>query len=236
MPHRLSVDDAGRWAVRRWTASTAELHAAAAPDPARPEVWVVEVTDAALVLGSSQRGLADPLRHWVDDHGVELEVVVRRSGGGVVFVAPGEQVWIEVFVPHGDARWSDDVRASAGWLGEAWAEALAAVLPGRDIAVHHGGLDRTPWSELVCFGGAGPGEVLLDGHKVVGISQRRGRSVARFQCTALLQWQPEVFGPLGELVGVELPGSLVELRAVAAAIPVDAAALTAAVLRALQTR
>lgn len=34
----------------------------------------------------------------------------------------------------------------------------------------------------MCFAGVGAGEVLLDGRKVVGISQRRARDGARFQC------------------------------------------------------
>ncbi len=41
---------------------------------------------------------------------------------------------------------------------------------------------RTPWSSLVCFAGLGPGEVTVDGRKLVGISQRRTRAGARFQC------------------------------------------------------
>ena len=41
---------------------------------------------------------------------------------------------------------------------------------------------RNTWSELVCFAGIAPGEVLLDGVKLVGLSQRRTRRGARFQC------------------------------------------------------
>jgi lipoate---protein ligase len=41
----------------------------------------------------------------------------------------------------------------------------------------------TPWSELVCFAGIGPGEVMLDGRKLVGLSQRRTRDGVRIQGT-----------------------------------------------------
>jgi lipoate-protein ligase A len=41
---------------------------------------------------------------------------------------------------------------------------------------------RTRWSPLVCFAGLGPGEVSAGGRKLVGISQRRTRAAARFQC------------------------------------------------------
>ncbi|HEX6785774.1 MAG TPA: hypothetical protein VF076_01140, partial [Acidimicrobiales bacterium] len=50
---------------------------------------------------------------------------------------------------------------------------------------------RTPWSPLVCFSGLGPGEVHAGGRKVVGISQRRTRGWARFQCAAYLRWDPD---------------------------------------------
>jgi hypothetical protein len=59
-------------------------------------------------------------------------------------------------------------------------------------AVHRGGLVTAPWSGLVCFAGLGAGEVTLGegGPKVVGVSQRRTRAVARFQCAVLLRWDP----------------------------------------------
>ena len=41
---------------------------------------------------------------------------------------------------------------------------------------------ETPWSELVCFAGVGPGEVLLGAGKLVGLSQRRTRHGIRVQC------------------------------------------------------
>ena len=41
---------------------------------------------------------------------------------------------------------------------------------------------------VVCFAGTGPGEVLVAGRKVVGISQRRTRAGARFQCSVPILW------------------------------------------------
>jgi hypothetical protein len=40
----------------------------------------------------------------------------------------------------------------------------------------------------VCFAGLAAGEVIVDGAKVVGISQRRTRAGARFQCSVPLRW------------------------------------------------
>jgi lipoate-protein ligase A len=66
-------------------------------------------------------------------------------------------------------------------IGEGWVEALRGVVDG-ELTVHRGPQVRTAWSELVCFAGLAPGEVLVDGVKLVGISQRRTRRGARFQC------------------------------------------------------
>jgi ABC-type uncharacterized transport system fused permease/ATPase subunit len=56
--------------------------------------------------------------------------------------------------------------------------------------VHTAGLVRTRWSPLVCFAGLGPGVVVVGGRKLVGLSQRRSRAGARFQCVLLRRWDP----------------------------------------------
>jgi hypothetical protein len=42
----------------------------------------------------------------------------------------------------------------------------------------------------VCFAGAGPGEVLVEDAKLVGVAQRRTRSAVRFQTMIHLRWRP----------------------------------------------
>lgn len=152
------------------------------PDPARRAVWVFDVTALAIVLGSTQR--PEVLRPDLD-----LDVVRRRSGGGSVLLVPGDVLWIDVVVPRGDVLWHDDVGRAAHWLGESWAKALAALgVAGADV--HRQGLVCGPWGSLVCFAGVGPGEVTIGGAKVVGISQRRTRAGARFQCAVHRHWDP----------------------------------------------
>ena len=56
-----------------------------------------------------------------------VDVVRRRSGGGVVLLVPGECLWLDVVVPRDDPRWDDDVARAMWWLGEVWCQALAAV-------------------------------------------------------------------------------------------------------------
>ena len=179
------------WAVERVSSSAAAFHARELPDPVERAVWVCDATGPALVLGSAQ---SDESVDRAACEAAGVDVVRRRSGGGAVLVVPGEVLWVDVVLPAGDPLWQDDVGRAFHWLGDVWAAALHDV--GVDAAVHRGGLLRTPWSHQVCFAGLGPGEVTVAGRKVVGISQRRTRRAARFQCAALARWDPAAIAPL----------------------------------------
>lgn len=112
-----------------------------------------------------------------------------------MLLQPGDALWVDVVLPVTDHRWTADVGRSAWWLGEAWQSALA-VLGVDGTSVHRDAMVRTAWSDRVCFAGIGGGEVVRDGRKVVGISQRRTRAVARFQCALYHHWRPEAHVPL----------------------------------------
>lgn len=168
------------------TGSIADFHARPIPEGlTEAEVWSFQPDGPALVLGSAQD-------HTVADADATaaagVDVVRRRSGGGAVFVDPAHSVWVDVIVPPTDPRWSDDVRRSVLWLGEAWQRALARV--GITTELYVDGLEKTPWGRLVCFAALGPGEVLVGERKLVGISQRRTRAGARFQCIVYDRWDP----------------------------------------------
>jgi lipoate-protein ligase A len=202
--------------------SAMAFHAREVPEPAMRSVWVGDATGPALVLGSAQ---ADAGVDRVACAAAGVEVVRRRSGGAAVLVVPGELLWVDLVVPVGDELWQDDVGRAFHWVGQAWAEALAAL--GIDAAVHRGALVRSAWSSTVCFAGLGPGEVTVGGRKVVGISQRRTRASARFQCAALLAWDPAALVPL-----LGLPARAAdELQDVAAGTGVALDPLLAALLR-----
>lgn len=149
------------------------------------EIWSFEPGHRALVLGSAQQHSTADLAATT---ATGTEVVRRRSGGGAVYVDPARCVWVDVVLPRHDPRWSDDVREATYWLGEAWRCALDEL--GFQTRLYRGGLEQTPWGRLVCFAALGPGEVLLGDRKVVGISQRRTRDGARFQCIAYDRWDP----------------------------------------------
>lgn len=165
-----------------------DFHARVVPDPAACELWSLEVDAPALVLGSSQRD------DVVDVDACALagvDVVRRRSGGGAVLLVPGEVAWLDVIVPHDAAVWSDDVHAPMRWLGDHIAAVASELLPDSEVRVHRGPMLATAWSSTVCFDGIGVGEVLLDGAKFVGISQRRTRHAARLQCCWYSGYDPE---------------------------------------------
>jgi lipoate-protein ligase A len=212
------------YGLRTFAGSAADFHARTIGDDPVPQVWVFDVTAPALVLGSGQRGggVADDAACAA----AGVDVVQRRSGGGVVLLVPGEVVGFDVVMPATDLHAvgvRDDVGASMAWLGGHVAVALADLGVAADV--HTGGmLACSAWCPLVCFAGIGPGEVLVDGDKLVGISQRRTRAGARFQCAVHARWSP---GALTPLLTAHPPAA--ELPPVATLGPTAAAALPAAV-------
>jgi lipoate-protein ligase A len=152
-------------------------------------VRVHHVSAPALVLGSRQSPAefaATPTR------GAEL--VTRRSGGGAVWLAPGEQLWVDVVVPVGDPLHSDDIRIAAHRMGDAWSGAL-----GSHTSTWRSEVTDPAASAIACFAGVGPGDVTLHGRKLVGISQRRTRHWSRFQCVAYRRWAP---GEMLRILGI----------------------------------
>jgi lipoate-protein ligase A len=205
--------------IVRHQGSVADLHAldpfaAGAPDV--PQLWWYEPDSPAVVLGSRQTPALLDLDRCAR---LGFDVVRRRSGGGVVLVVPDDLVWIDLVVPHGVAP--DDVRGSMVWAGEHWREALAPSLPtGSTLEVNDGPSRATPWSDLVCFAGVGPGEVLLGGRKLVGLSQRRTRHGLRIQ--GMVYRRPPAVD-VSELLLEPVPRAPLPEIAYVGAAPIDAA-------------
>jgi len=161
------------------TGTAASLHQRPFPADSTPELWRLVPTAAAIVLGSRQT--ADALRPEVV-RAAECEIAERTSGGGAVVVDPGRTLWVDVFIPDGGSLWSGDIGATFLAVGERWQKTLGGL-----------GLETELWSArpdpatadmgaVACFAGVGWGELLLDGQKVVGFSQRRTRWGAKVQC------------------------------------------------------
>jgi len=191
--------------------SAAEAHGRDLPDRVTRVVRVVEVDGSALVLGSTQPD-ADVDRRAASRLGVE--VVRRRSGGGAVLLDPGATTWIDVEIGRDDDLWEDDVGRAALWIGQAWVAALDMVGVGGAV-VHTGPMRPSDLGRVVCFAGLAPGEVTIDGSKVMGVSQRRTRAGARFQCAVPRRWD------IDRLVALVAPG----LERVGVSPDVDVAAV-----------
>lgn len=188
------------WACDSLSGTAQELHEADM-STTRRLLRLNSVTRPAIVLGSAQRAVR-AVEDAVELFGVDL--ARRRSGGGAVWLAPGEQCWIDLWLPANDPLWVSDVEQSSWWLGECWAQALTLLSAQTPLSaatrtslhaavpqVHRGPLLDRELSQIACFAGLGPGEITVDGRKVVGISQRRSRLGAKFQCVVYTQWDPE---------------------------------------------
>ena len=175
------------WPLEHLTGGAHDLHHRVLP--ARRGLWVCLPERPALVLGSSQ-AMATVDVEFCRSAGID--VVRRRSGGGGVYVHPTESLWVDVVIPRDDELWSDDIGRSMWWLGDAWMSALTDA--GMEhLSVHRGSMVSNDWSRTVCFAGLGPGEVLAgESGKVVGISQRRTREMARFQCIVYRSFDPDL--------------------------------------------
>ena len=164
--------------VEQRVGTVAELHALdpfGGDVPVAPSVWWCRPTDDAIVLGSRQHPElvdAEACRR------AELSIVRRRSGGGAVLLRRNSILWVDAVLPTGVAP--DDVRGSMVWIGECWRDVLETPATG-GLTVHDGAMQTSAWSELVCFAGVGPGEVMTGAGKLVGLSQRRTRHGIRVQ-------------------------------------------------------
>lgn len=168
-----------RWIVEHVEGSAQELHDL--PVRAHRLVRVHHVSARAVVLGSRQ---SPGELTAVPTQGVG--VATRRSGGGAVWLAPGEQLWVDVVLPVEDVLHSDDIRVAAHRIGDAWCATL-----GPHTRTWRAAPTADSASAVACFAGVGPGEVTFQGRKLVGISQRRTRHWSRFQCVAYHRWAPE---------------------------------------------
>jgi lipoate-protein ligase A len=204
------------WRTTHLTGGAGELHGRDLETGGRT-VTVLEVDRPALVLGSTQ-----PEEH-VDAAACAatgVDVVRRRSGGGAVLLLPGRSVWVDVTIARADPLWDDDVGRAAHWVGRGW-----AALGVDDPVVHTGRVVESRWSRRVCFAGVGPGEVLVGGRKLVGLSQRRTRDGARFQCALHRGWDPVGILGLLALDEEERGSGILELDDVATGLDLPAAAV-----------
>lgn len=212
------------FALAELTGDVAELVRPEPPADGLRRALLVRPAARAVVLGSAQRADALDLERCA---AAGVAVVQRRSGGGAVVVAPDAQVWLDVFVPASDPRADADVARAAFWLGDLWAAAIASLTGGTGLAVHRGGVVAGRFSRTACFSGLGPGEVTLDGRKVVGCSQRRTRAGTWLHTMALLSNEQVTLADLLVLAPLERVGLAATLAETVGVVSGDRAVLEA---------
>jgi lipoate-protein ligase A len=161
------------------TATAEELHAVT---PIRRDgVRLVRCIpeSMALVLGSRQSERLIDLKRAAQRN---VEVIRRRSGGGIVLVDPHRSLWIDIEIGADDPRYIAEPLGMMEQVGRWWLAALRSLdcaLPDIWQVVGQTGSDAN--GELVCFAGRSHGELMVEESKLVGLSQRRTRDGARVQ-------------------------------------------------------
>ncbi len=123
--------------------------------------------------------------------------VVRRTSGGTAVLLDRYAVSMEVVLPVGHPLLGGDIVSSYQWIGELWAQALhvlgirqARAMPAAEVRALPA-LAKDDPLRLACYGTLSPFEPVVEGMKVVGLSQVRRRSAVLYQVGAHLQWRPE---------------------------------------------
>ena len=157
-----------------------------------PTVWWHWTDGAAIILGAGQT-----------DVDVDVEAclkagirVTKRSSGGTTVYADPELLSLDVALPAGHPLVQDDVVESYRWLGEIWLEALNSLgIEGHLVSVEEArAAARIPQPldtilRIACFGSISPYEVLVNGRKLVGLSQVRRGGRALFQSGLYLRFE-----------------------------------------------
>ena len=188
------------------------------------EVLRVDPKYPALVLGSSQS------KNLVSLKSAEIDLIVRRSGGGIVHLHPGHFLWIDICIPKSDSLYEDDISKASIWVGELWQEVLLSFEVNTDIYL--GPYNKGLNDGLICFSSRAQGEVMMGEQKLVGISQRRSKLGICFQTLLLLDWQPEAMleylNPYLEMSAPKKETFIKQLKEVAISVDLDPQALTEA--------
>ncbi len=166
------------WIIKKSAGSVADRHLTTPTFETR-QIIIHEIENPTMVFGTAQKNM--PL-----DKEIKCDYVYRKSGGGAVFLAPSQVLWVDFIIPRRDPLWCNDIQQSSLWLGELWVKAMKEI--GLNGIVHNDEIRKNKLSPFVCFAGLATGEVTVSGKKTVGISQRRTREGAWFQCAALFSW------------------------------------------------
>ena len=189
----------------------AAFHAVEPTSSARQAVFF-QSSQRTLVLGSSQRLDAVDM---ASAHQHSIAVTKRRSGGGGVLLIPDEFVWLDLIIPATDVLWEADVSRSMDWVGELWKWAVDPWVSSS--VVHRAAMQSPLGSSAVCWSTTASGELVGPHGKLVGVSQRRTKHIARLQSMCHLVWRPELYAAVLPTVALD------DIARVAQPVPATAA-------------
>ncbi len=156
--------------------------------PASRNIWRINPTAPALVLGSAQNpAVVDALALRADG----IELVKRRTGGGIVYLHPKHFLWLDITIPATDPLFKKDTTKASLWLGELLSDTLLEFKIAAEV--YRGAYTAGAAKGLVCFSSRAPGELLVDSAKILGISQRHTKYGIWFQTLLLFQWDSNLF-------------------------------------------
>lgn len=160
----------------------------------RPTLWWHWTAGTAIILGAGQTGVDVDLAACA---AMGIRVITRRSGGATVFADPA-LLGLDVALPPGHPLVRDDIVESYRWLGELWVQTLHLLgVTGRLVSIEEArARSRVPPPiesilRIACFGSISPFEVLVNGRKVVGLSQVRRGGRALFQSGIYLNFEAD---------------------------------------------
>ena len=107
------------WIVKKSEGSVADRHLTLPSFDAR-QIFIHEIDKPTMVFGTAQRN------NYLDVE-IKCDYVYRKSGGGAVFLEPGQVLWVDFVIPREDPLWCNDIRYSSLWLGEAWVIAMKEI-------------------------------------------------------------------------------------------------------------
>jgi lipoate-protein ligase A len=157
-----------------------------------PTLWWHWTDGAAIILGAGQTRL-----------GVDVEAcaaagvrVTKRSSGGTTVYADPALLGLDVALPPRHPLLRDDVVASYRWVGEVWVQTLDLLgVSGHLVSIEEARAQsrlRQPTETILriaCFGSISPYEVLVNGRKLVGLSQVRRAGRVLFQSGIHLRFE-----------------------------------------------
>ncbi|HJV79541.1 lipoate--protein ligase family protein [Noviherbaspirillum sp.] len=142
-----------------------------------PEARLWRYDKPAVILGRSQHAM---MQTEAAIASAGIDVIARDAGGGAVLVGP----WMlsaSVVLPAAHPLVTLSTAKSYQWIGDVYASALAAIGVATQVLTPD---EAHAWKQdnrassiaWACFGGLSPGEVVIDGRKIVGFAQVRKRN------------------------------------------------------------